>query len=826
MSGKKARKALLRNRKKAALQSTCKESGSPSYSAAFSFEIEEVDNTNSSRSYKSPLKTPVSTASGSKRRDSENTNGGAKKRSKTSMQQQKSNHFEVTIKSTKKKGKKQVLSTTLPSPIERMSRSKSLLVSENNKGNDSTYEIVQTDDVHLLMFEDKENYKDLTENEKSGRWLRSSTKRSTIIAEKRKVFDHSRKAKREGSDSETISFVTVRKHQEFSENNDLNLPNDEIYGDVKKTSSNNDLVPDRDQHDVNSNPGSATVGGETNMFEVSGDQDLFKLVLNSANRDLPDIISETGESVLLSDTFAKNKISVAPRLTRSSTFTKEDGIDTPNIKNKKTDRKKWSQSTMSVFDDGNDRADFKSEPNLFTNISAIVDRRSTFTKDDVKAPMLKKKSSIRKQWSQCEENETYKSSKIKDQSVILDNTSASPETSSDYYKGTTKRNTCLEEGDIESSGTNKRQSVRKRWSQCEEVQTLKNREMDPNQSLAGRKSVGRRWDQIEKTPLISKVSGPKTVSKTASKANKSVSFWITSPTNSNKMPKKETLAKKSVKITSPLSTPTGKTRSPLVMRKTPAAKLHMQDSSILAGNFKASKSPILPSTSAISTPFRANKENKSTKEILKTKDKSVGDKTAKKTSKVKVPNFQKIHERQFEKMESIIDLQERKTIRAKNLLSGTKPLFKHSISKDPFKESRKALFSPSTTINDSLSKPVQAKIDKCSSSTKVNINLKQEAPPGKSAVPRLISKPIQHMLTNKIIIKEQKQPKSQAVSRFGFKMTANKSATKQEQIEAIVSKSKLAISRKVLNRNHLANVRTNRRFELLMQMRANEGKKK
>ncbi|XP_066251111.1 uncharacterized protein [Euwallacea similis] len=820
MSGKKARKALLRNRKKAALQSTSKECGSSSYSAAFSFEIEELENSKSSHSFKSPLKTPISNASGTKCPNSENADcSRAKRGSKISKQQQKSKNFEVTTKSTTKKVKKQALSPALPSPIERVSTSKSLLVSGNNKENDSMFQIVQNDDVNFLTFEDKENYKDLAENGKSGRWLRSSTKRSMMTAEKQNVIKPM--LERERNDSGTISFITVRKRQQCSSKDDLNWTSDKIYGNIKEADSDNDLIPDRDQIDTNANLESAAIGSETHTFEASRDQDLFKMVLNASNRDLPNIVSETGESVLLSDTFAKSKMSVAPRLTRSSTFTKDVGTETPDVKNKKIDRKKWSQSTMSAFNAKNDRADSELEPNLFTNISAITDRRSTFTKDDIKVPVLKKKTSVRKQWSQCEEYEACKNSKIDDQSAIFDNTVASPETSTDCYNAIVKRNTFLEEGDIENSET-KRQSVRKRWSQCEEIQVLKNREMDLHHSLGGRKSVGRRWNQIEKTPLVPRVSGPKTASKT----NKSVSFWIASPHHSNEMSKKETRAKKSVKIASPLSTPTRKTRSPLVVRKTPAAKSHLQNSSILAGNFKASKSPILPSTSAISTPFRINKDNKLVKEMLKTKDKSVGDKTAKKTSKVKVPNFQKIHERQFEKMESIIDLQERKIARAKNLLSGTKPLFKHSTSKDASKESRRALFSPSTTINESLHKPVQEKIDKRGSSTKVNIDLKQETPSGKSAIPRVISKPIQHMLTNKIIIKEQKQQKSQAVSRFGFKMTANKSATKQEQIEAIVSKSKLAVSRKVLNRNHLAKVRTNRRFELLMQMRANEGKKK
>lgn len=210
---------------------------------------------------------------------------------------------------------------------------------------------------------------------------------------------------------------------------------------------------------------------------------------------------------------------------------------------------------------------------------------------------------------------------------------------------------------------------------------------------------------------------------------------------------------------------------------------------------------------ASSTPFRPETKGKSN---LK----------AKPSSRVKLPDFKKIHERQFEKMEDLKEYQERKTARAQLLISGSKS--NCSKVQDLFEKESKRKLIFSTDIQKTLSKPEQERAIKRASLEKQIIEKKQKYLGSK--VPKLMLSKPQQLLINK---RNSLEKKNSTVNKPEIRSAAGKSKLlrKKEEIKSIATKSKAGSSLSQRNRSQVVNVRTNRRFELLMKMREKEGKK-
>lgn len=194
-----------------------------------------------------------------------------------------------------------------------------------------------------------------------------------------------------------------------------------------------------------------------------------------------------------------------------------------------------------------------------------------------------------------------------------------------------------------------------------------------------------------------------------------------------------------------------------------------------------------------------------------------------------MPNFRKIHERQFEKMEDIKSLQKRKAVRAQFLMSGCKVIPNTSIPQDTEKESRKKLlFQPvkaekqtdSSSKQLKVSKPLQHMLNKRASLEKKK---KEERKKNdlKSKLP-VSQKPVPIPQPKKMASPARKNAEPKDLTRFGFKMASRQSLSKADQIKAVTSKSKPTVNRAEQHRTQINTVRTNRRFELLMKMRANQ----
>ncbi|XP_050307024.1 uncharacterized protein LOC126743836 [Anthonomus grandis grandis] len=189
-----------------------------------------------------------------------------------------------------------------------------------------------------------------------------------------------------------------------------------------------------------------------------------------------------------------------------------------------------------------------------------------------------------------------------------------------------------------------------------------------------------------------------------------------------------------------------------------------------------------------STPQWASTPLGSVKKTPFPKDKP--SKSANTSSRVKPPpNFSKIHERQFEKMENIVELQERRAARAQLLLSGCKPLDNAKANKsDKESKVKRPLFMPAKTDKASklkspvkkLSKPIQKTVQKRTSLEKKKAN-------------------------SKIPVKVKNTNMQSVAAKYDFTPAHSKKA----QTDILAKK-----------RDEVSRYRVNRRFELLMKMRA------
>lgn len=170
------------------------------------------------------------------------------------------------------------------------------------------------------------------------------------------------------------------------------------------------------------------------------------------------------------------------------------------------------------------------------------------------------------------------------------------------------------------------------------------------------------------------------------------------------------------------------------------------------------------------------------------------DKTSSK--RTKMPDFAKIHKKLFDKMLDIDEYSKRKRDRAELLLSGKKP------EKSSLKKHNKQQKNDSFKKMNSKKK-LQYSTELASSSTTLTVK------------PTVLKKSQIVSSTPKGVKNEQA-----GYTRYGFRVDPSEAFSKKEQIMAIANKTrppKLKTTEE--NRNEIKGVRSNRRFDLLMQMR-------
>ncbi|XP_074027580.1 uncharacterized protein isoform X2 [Leptinotarsa decemlineata] len=228
---------------------------------------------------------------------------------------------------------------------------------------------------------------------------------------------------------------------------------------------------------------------------------------------------------------------------------------------------------------------------------------------------------------------------------------------------------------------------------------------------------------------------------------------------------------------------------------------------------KRTVSPAKPQKSITSTPIPVNKKHSLRFELLKensNKKMTEAKNTAKKRSKM--PNFALIHQRAYDKLENLKEMSERKAARAKLLLSGLKPVSEPPVKpKSPAKSKKLLRYSPKQPVP--VSKVSPKRRVSVIKSTKVITPSRSnpKAPLPKKVEPSHIPKPT----------KSKNPVERQGFTKLGFKVGAEaaKKTTKEEQLKAVVNKTKVQTNTVETRRNVIQNVRSNRRFELLMKMR-------
>nr|CAI5819068.1 unnamed protein product [Callosobruchus analis] len=160
-------------------------------------------------------------------------------------------------------------------------------------------------------------------------------------------------------------------------------------------------------------------------------------------------------------------------------------------------------------------------------------------------------------------------------------------------------------------------------------------------------------------------------------------------------------------------------------------------------------------------------------------------------------------------MENIQDLVERKAKRAELLLSGQKPPAPVTSTKNS--KTRKLLnYTPKVQSTPGVSANAlngDNKLTAAKRSSKPEVRVAEAA-----KVARKIVKP-----TKRKSLENEKN----GFTKFGFKVRQEnvKKVSKDEQVKAVATKTKVGATTTDKRRFVTQNVRTNRRFELLMQMR-------
>lgn len=271
-----------------------------------------------------------------------------------------------------------------------------------------------------------------------------------------------------------------------------------------------------------------------------------------------------GESVLLSDTLYK-KMSVAPRLTRTGTFTVTEPVHTPKAQpTRKSRRKRWSQGEKTpIFGRNPPNKDLKETTPYKLDL------------DSQRASTLLKVSQVAVKANQGHPsifNNTLKADKSVSFFIPSPRVSVS-------RKESKKSSTNLEQEALPSCSNTQRSS------ECSVIvldSTKSERSMVRRAPSSKRSSLTKTPLKAEKTLedsviILDSTKSERSMSEGAHLTHKSAM----KSTQENK----QTKQKKSVKLTSPEFTPRSKKLPPLPVRKTPLLKTVFNgDNSILAAN--------------------------------------------------------------------------------------------------------------------------------------------------------------------------------------------------------------------------------------------------
>ncbi|GLV40177.1 Mitotic spindle and nuclear protein [Carabus blaptoides fortunei] len=225
-------------------------------------------------------------------------------------------------------------------------------------------------------------------------------------------------------------------------------------------------------------------------------------------------------------------------------------------------------------------------------------------------------------------------------------------------------------------------------------------------------------------------------------------------------------------------------------------------------SFARNKSLLVSSSRSI------NKEPKSINKTLSSSKHDVSKSVVKRTA---MPNFALIHQRAFEKMESLQEYSERKRQRAKLLLSTDKTLMMNNSGKqlenkeNVKKKSARELFTGNTSKEHNR---FGFKVR--------NIAIKQQSP--------IVTKKVENATAATVFFKSTNIVKPKLI--IPKSMMSQDMLSKKEKVPIFQRKDMLAIGNKNKGENLMKNrenrrdllkgVRTNRRFELLMKMRNNQ----
>ncbi|XP_028135442.2 uncharacterized protein LOC114330316 [Diabrotica virgifera virgifera] len=198
--------------------------------------------------------------------------------------------------------------------------------------------------------------------------------------------------------------------------------------------------------------------------------------------------------------------------------------------------------------------------------------------------------------------------------------------------------------------------------------------------------------------------------------------------------------------------------------------------------------------------------------------------------RIKLPNFARIHQKAYDKLENLKEMSERKALRAQQLLSGKKPKPETSLT---VSSSNLKIKSPTLKIKSPKSRkllrysPKKSPLQKPKKLEQMTSNMlisktKTKVTPSKSSV--RIVKPVEKKVVVSKIPKAVMAEKK-GLSRLGFKAgpAGNTKGSRVEQIKAAASKAQPKRNSLENRREVVQKVRTNRRFELLMKMRNANG---
>ncbi|XP_057652188.1 uncharacterized protein LOC130891443 [Diorhabda carinulata] len=225
----------------------------------------------------------------------------------------------------------------------------------------------------------------------------------------------------------------------------------------------------------------------------------------------------------------------------------------------------------------------------------------------------------------------------------------------------------------------------------------------------------------------------------------------------------------------------------------------------------------------LNTTFSPLEKDKSLKKLGQSKPSKQENKVL--VKRTKLPNFALIHQRAYDKLENVREMSQRKAARAQQLLSGKKPgpdlNMKIPTSNLKIKSPNSKLKSPKSRkllrYTPKKSHPLENLPEPCTSSIVV-VKTSTKITPSKSNPKKIVKPVIKKTAKSNIPKIIDKKP----LSKLGFKIETtgkDNKVIRQDQLKAAANKTKPSRNSLEARRTVIQNVRTNRRFDLLMKMR-------